>query len=191
MFKVISVLLSLCALSACGATPEIVLNEDLPTAVVSSVASPEPPATAPASAPVLPPPDSEPSIDMPAQTAPIAPVSVEPSAPALRQISEGSFRNGFHKVSGQASLIENGDQKFLRVENFSTENGPDLFFYLIRNDSGQPQGGDFIDLGRLKATQGSANYEIPAEINLADYQSVSVWCKAFSVNFGSAKLTAQ
>lgn len=189
MFKVTSVLLSLCALSACGATPEVVLNEALPTAAVVSpvTSSSEPPATAPVSTP-----DSEPSINAPPeQTAPVAPASTEPSAPALKQISEGAFRNGFHKVSGQASLIENGDQKFLRVENFSTENGPDLFFYLIRNDSGQPQGGDFIDLGRLKATQGSANYEIPAEINLADYQSVSVWCKAFSVNFGSAKLTAQ
>lgn len=118
-------------------------------------------------------------------------VAVEPSNPVLKQISEGTFQNGFHKVSGQASLIENGDQKFLRVENFSTENGPDLFFYLIRNDSGLPQAGDFINLGRLKATQGTANYEIPADINLEDYQSVSVWCQAFSVNFGSARLALQ
>ena len=28
-----------------------------------------------------------------------------------------------------------------------------------------------------------------SEINLADYQSVLVWCKTFRVNFGSAKLT--
>jgi hypothetical protein len=189
MFKIHFILISLSIFSACGSTPDVVLNEDLPIALFTS-----PTPTAETSAFPSATPDSV-LTPAPEQT----PIDVEPPAGlpvqnvtvSISTVSEGSFRNGFHKVSGQASLIETDGQKFLRVENFATENGPDLFFYLIRNDSGQPQGGDFINLGRLKATQGSANYEIPADINLADYQSVSVWCKVFSVNFGSAKLTAQ
>ena len=36
-------------------------------------------------------------------------------------------------------------------------------------------------LGALKATNGSFNYELPPTADVASYQSVVVWCRAFRV----------
>ncbi len=47
---------------------------------------------------------------------------------------------------------------------------------------------DFVDFGRLKANIGNQNYEIPEETDLTKYDTVLIWCKAFSVLFGSADL---
>jgi hypothetical protein len=48
---------------------------------------------------------------------------------------------------------------------------------------------DFADLVRLKANNGNQNYNIPIGINVAKYKYVLIWCKDFSVLFGSAQLT--
>jgi hypothetical protein len=46
-----------------------------------------------------------------------------------------------------------------------------------------------LSLGRLKATDGAFNYEIPSAINLTDVKSVVVWCRQFGVLFAVAPLT--
>jgi hypothetical protein len=52
------------------------------------------------------------------------------------------------------------------------------------------QASDFLDLGRLKANNGNQNYDIPEGTDLSKYDTVLVWCKQFSVLFGSAELTS-
>ena len=49
--------------------------------------------------------------------------------------------------------------------------------------------GQHTSLGGLKGNIGDQNYPIPADVNLADYRSVSIWCDRFSVSFGAAELT--
>ena len=91
-----------------------------------------------------------------------------------------------YDVSGEAIVLGNGtDQRFLRFENFESNNGPDLNVYLVNPDDPS----DFIDLGDLKGNVGDQNYEIPAGIDLERYSQVSIWCVRFSVGFGSADLT--
>ena len=48
--------------------------------------------------------------------------------------------------------------------------------------------GRYIDLGELRGNRGNLVYELPDDLELADYQSVSVWCERFSVSFGAAAL---
>jgi len=48
---------------------------------------------------------------------------------------------------------------------------------------------DIVNLGRLKGNIGNQNYEIPPGTNLSKYDTVLIWCKAFSTLFGSAKLS--
>src|SRR3989304_887301 len=43
-----------------------------------------------------------------------------------------------------------------------------------------------LNLGRLKATDGAFNYEIPAGIDLKGVKSVVVWCRQFDVLFAVA-----
>jgi Electron transfer DM13 len=38
----------------------------------------------------------------------------------------------------------------------------------------------FVDLGRLRAFQGSQRYAIPAGLDLREFQSVIIWCEQFS-----------
>lgn len=47
---------------------------------------------------------------------------------------------------------------------------------------------DSVNVGRLKGNIGHHNYEIPQDADLSKYNLVLIWCKAFSVLFGSAEL---
>ncbi len=47
----------------------------------------------------------------------------------------------------------------------------------------------FVDLGGLRAFQGSQRYAIPAGINPKNYQSVIIWCERFGVLISPADLT--
>ena len=96
--------------------------------------------------------------------------------------------DGIHDAQGKASTIplDNGAE-VLRLEEFKSTNGPDLYVYLSADKTAT----DFISLGKLKANQGNQNYEIPSEVDLAKYNEVLIWCKTFGVLFGSAKISPQ
>jgi hypothetical protein len=96
--------------------------------------------------------------------------------------------DGFHKAEGVAKVINLEDGRtFLRLENLKATNGPDLYVYL----STSKDASDIVNLGRLKGNMGNQNYEIPQGTDLTKYDTVLIWCKAFSVLFGSAKLASQ
>ncbi|HKI08509.1 MAG TPA: DM13 domain-containing protein [Nitrososphaeraceae archaeon] len=96
--------------------------------------------------------------------------------------------DGIHNAEGLAKVIRLDDASMiLRFENFRATNGPDLYVYLATDNSAS----DFVDLGRLKGNIGNQNYEIPEGTDLSKHDTVLIWCKAFSVLFGSAKLEPQ
>lgn len=93
--------------------------------------------------------------------------------------------DGIHNAEGQAKVIKLGDgSNFLRLEDFRSTNGPDLYVYLS-TDKGNS---DFVNLGRLKGNIGDQNYKIPEGVDLSKYNTALIWCQAFSVLFGSAEL---
>ncbi|MDQ3547913.1 MAG: DM13 domain-containing protein, partial [Chloroflexota bacterium] len=148
-------------------------------------------------------PASEPTIEPPLATVPEptpeptpepVPEPTPEPAPAVftpRIVSSGllSGADDFHFAEGTALLIETEPGVYvLRLEEFSVRNGPDLFVYLA---AGPNQIDDSaINLGDLRATDGSINYDIPAGIDISQYQGVVIWCRAFAVFFGSAPLYA-
>jgi hypothetical protein len=96
--------------------------------------------------------------------------------------------DGIHNAEGLAKVIRLDDNSMiLRLENFKATNGPDLYVYLATDNSAS----DFVNLGRLKGNIGNQNYDIPEGTDLSRYNTVLIWCKAFSVLFGSAKLEPQ
>ena len=130
-----------------------------------------------------------PAVDADRAAAPAATEGIDESAAATgapEVVAEfsGTFVDRAHPTAGIATVLGNGtDQRFLRFENFETDNGPDLNVYL-RN----PDTGDFIDLGDLKGNIGSQNYEIPADVDLTEFSVVDIWCVRFGVGFGQAEL---
>jgi hypothetical protein len=119
-----------------------------------------------------------------------------PTASAAgNQVASGEFHSGAHETKGTATVFQLSEgKKTLRLTNFATSNGPDVHVYLVAaqdakdNDSVTKAG--FVDLGSLKGNIGDQNYDLPANADLAKYRAVTIWCKRFSVNFGTAPLNA-
>ncbi|HKU77016.1 MAG TPA: DM13 domain-containing protein [Pyrinomonadaceae bacterium] len=114
---------------------------------------------------------------------------------ASNQLASGEFHSGAHETKGMAAVFQLADgKKTLRLTNFATSNGPDVHVYLVAaqdakdNDAVTKAG--FLDLGTLKGNIGDQNYELPANADLAKYRAVTIWCKRFSVNFGTAPLNS-
>ncbi len=116
-----------------------------------------------------------------------------PSEPIA--LASGSFRDAdsFHQGSGTATiyLLPDGSH-LLRLEDFEVTNGPDLRVLLAQ--PGDPmsrdelQGGGYTHLAKLKGNIGNQNYEIPADINLDEQNSVIIYCMPFHVIFSVAPL---
>ncbi len=102
-------------------------------------------------------------------------------------IATGSFSGSddFHFGRGTASLIQVGPGRYhLRLEDFSVRNGPDLYVYLSPDPKGYAS--DALELGRLKATDGSFGYDLPAGADPSRFASAIIWCKQFSHLFATA-----
>jgi hypothetical protein len=118
-------------------------------------------------------------------------VAAGDSAPNL--LAEGRFHDNAHETSGRADVLAvGGDRRILRLTDFATSNGPDVLVYLVAaadvNDDETVKSAGFVDLGPLKGNRGDQNYEVPATVDLTMYRAVTIWCRRFSVNFGSAPL---
>ena len=129
-------------------------------------------------------------LDAPASEAPVA---TEPPVPQVVTLAEGSFiPRGRYSGEGRAVVLNDGsEQRFVRFENFSTDNGPDLRVYLSNSSADGDSGSfddDFVDLGALTGNIGDQNYEIPPEVDLSIYDTVVVWCVRFSTPFTAADL---
>ena len=114
---------------------------------------------------------------------------------ANNQVAAGEFHNGAHETKGMAAVFQLADgKKTLRLTNFATSNGPDVHVYLVAaqdaKDNDAVTNAGFLDLGSLKGNIGDQNYELPANADLAKYRAVTIWCKRFSVNFGTAPLNS-
>ena len=112
-----------------------------------------------------------------------ASASIAPTAPV--QIASGQFTNQAHDTSGLATLIEqpNGD-RLVTLTRFKTDPGPDVRVYLVPDPGGSINGA--VDLGGLKGNKGDQQYDVPAG---AEAGAVVIWCRAFTVAFGTATLS--
>lgn len=128
--------------------------------------------------------ESEPTVE----DVPSAVVEEEAKAidPAL--LYSGQFVNGerSYQVSGDAFIFELEDgSRVLRLEDFSSTNGPDLKVYFATSTDAS----DFVSLGELKGNVGNQNYELPDSLDIGKYNTVLIWCESFSRHFGNAVLS--
>jgi hypothetical protein len=117
----------------------------------------------------------------------------EPVSASGEVLAAGTFVSQEHDTTGAARVLELPDgSRVLRLEGFSTSDGPDVHVWL----SDAPAGGDwhayddgrYVALGEIKATDGDHNYAIPAGTDLTGLRSAVIWCDRFNVAFGSAAL---
>jgi hypothetical protein len=105
-------------------------------------------------------------------------------------VSQGQFQDAdnLHQSSGTASIFQQGDQHVMRFEEFAVTNGPDLHVLLVENIAATNHEaiGNYVDLGSLKGNMGNQNYEIMADVDLAQYVGVMIYCVPFHVVFAIA-----
>jgi Electron transfer DM13 len=102
----------------------------------------------------------------------------------LTVISQGSFTNGVHSVSGVVKLSKDAaGKKFLVFEDFKTESGPDLRIWLAEDNAGK----NYAEITKT-VNNGTYKLELASDVDTSKKTYVLVWCKQFTVLFGSAIL---
>jgi hypothetical protein len=128
-------------------------------------------------------PDSPPAAETVAQT---------PAAGDVQ--SSGTFIDAEHPTKGTASIVTENGKKYIQFDNqFKSDNGPDLFVILHKDDNLPITGikeADYVSIAPLKSTNGAQKYEIPENVDLANFKSVAIWCRKFNATFGYAVLKA-
>jgi hypothetical protein len=116
-----------------------------------------------------------------------------PMAEEAVLLREGRFSSrSRYAVEGRAAVYEVGGEPLIRLEGFSSTNGPDLYVYLTAADSDADDSAlaeDYVNLGVLKGNVGNQNYEVPGGVDLDRFNTVVIWCRRFAVGFGAADLS--
>jgi Electron transfer DM13 len=117
------------------------------------------------------------------------PSGLETTAPPRNvALARGVFTSGEHTTSGKATVIRlSNGRTVLTLTEFATSPGPDLRVYLGTGTSDDLR--DVTDLGGLKGNKGNQQYDVPPGTDIGSHRTVVVWCRAFSVPFGSATLS--
>ncbi len=97
---------------------------------------------------------------------------------------KGTFANGAHTTSGTVSVVKAADgTQSLAFKDFKTDSGPDLRVYLAEDKAAK----NFIEVSLLTKS-GTFSLPLPSDANPAQRKYVLIWCRQFTVLFGSAEL---
>jgi len=114
---------------------------------------------------------------------------------SAKALLTGTFHGKLHSTSGRATVYQGTDgKKILRLTHFKTSNGPDVHVILVatrdaKDDANFLSGNvERVELGKLKGNEGDQNYELPGNVDLTKFQTVSIYCERFNANFGAAPL---
>ena len=95
--------------------------------------------------------------------------------------------DAFHTGSGEVLLVSDPDGNLvLRFQDYEVRNGPDLFVFLTPDTAGDVHAEGAVNLGGIRATSGSVNYEVPADVDPTTFRAAVIYCQAFSVTFAVA-----
>lgn len=105
----------------------------------------------------------------------------------------GEFERRSKRLQGDWEIVQRGERAFIVFsDDFRAARGPDLKVFLsptaYDDVTGTTAVNGSINIGELKATRGGQEYEIPAGVNLADFQSVLIHCEEFAVLWGGSDL---
>jgi hypothetical protein len=104
-----------------------------------------------------------------------------------------------HDVSGTVLLLRDDAGLYLRFENYSQQQGPDVFVYVT--PSSTPDTTSEIDAGTRVLVDGGADggestkegtftQRLPDGVTAEEVGGVGIWCDRFATPFGYAELSA-
>ncbi|PKP79779.1 MAG: hypothetical protein CVT79_18235 [Alphaproteobacteria bacterium HGW-Alphaproteobacteria-18] len=116
-----------------------------------------------------------------------------PAAYAQAASPEGTFTKVSKALSGGWSVVKRDGKSFIVFDDtFRAANGPDLKVFLSPQSMSQVTGKTAatgaVNVGVLKKTKGTQEYEIPVGTDLSKFKSVLVHCEEFAVLWGGSDL---
>ena len=119
--------------------------------------------------------------------------SAAADAPEGQLIASGELMgvDAFHSGSGRVLLARGPEGNVvLRFQDYEVRNGPGLVIYLTPDVDGDVHADGAIELGKIKATRGFVNYDVPGDVDHSSFRAAVIYCKPFSVTFAVAALQA-
>jgi hypothetical protein len=95
----------------------------------------------------------------------------------------GTFASAAHPTSGTVEVLDVNGVKKLSFKNLKSDAGPDLRIYLAQDLAAKT----FTEISN-KVNNGTYSVDLPSSVDPAKNKFVLIWCKQFSVLFGSAEL---
>lgn len=121
-----------------------------------------------------------------------------PAEQAMPVVATGTFIHAdpsdrVHWGEGNVTVFK--DQIYLNP-NFKVGPGPDFRVLLVKKANIKTRGEviqaiknkQFVEISGLRAFEGGQRYQLPAGVKVEDYQSVVIWCWAFSQLISPATL---
>ena len=93
------------------------------------------------------------------------------------------------QARGDVTIEKVGTKKYLVFKNFTSNSGPDVHVYFsktIGTHASPPT--EYKDLGLLKYTSGTFNYELTTDPDVTNYKYVLIWCAQYRIQFGYTEL---
>jgi hypothetical protein len=108
---------------------------------------------------------------------------VEETPATGKVLFKGTFSSAAHPTTGDVEIIELNGVKKLSFKNLKSDAGPDLRIYLAQDLGAKT----FTEITN-KVNNGTYTLDIPTTLDPAKNKYVLIWCRQFSVLFGSAEL---
>lgn len=123
----------------------------------------------------------------------VAPLSQSPAQSPAETLAGGTWINKSYDIHGSWKIVARDDARYIVFdEDFKTRRGPDLKVYLstrsVAEVSDKTVAASSIEIAPLQSRKGAQEYEIPEDLDLADYRSLLIHCKKYSHLWGGGDL---
>jgi hypothetical protein len=97
----------------------------------------------------------------------------------------GNFISGpYGTVMGTAQVYRQNNMYQVKLDSFSSSNGPALHVYLSK----EAMPVNYYDLGELRSTNGSQVYDVSGMPDFIEYRFISIHCVDYNHLFGYAEI---
>lgn len=114
-------------------------------------------------------------------------------AAATEILASGQWTNKGYDIHGEWKIVaRDGGRYIVFDDDFKTRSGPDLKVYLSSRSlavvTGETAASGSVEIAALQSPHGAQEYEIPVHLNLDDYRSLLIHCKAYSHLWGGGQI---
>ncbi len=124
-------------------------------------------------------------------------IAISVQAQSSETLFSGEFENEsrWTTFEGSWKIVKKGDSYLVELgSDFEAKKAPDLKIFLSKAQFGKINGKNATSLGspvlvaKLTAYEGKATYQIPANINPADFATIIIHCEEYSKLWGGSPL---